>query len=274
MTDDHPDAGDTPSNLEPAGDSTDDAPELSRSSRFVAWLSDNLLLVASVVGLGGFVLTSMLGYEFPRNLRVIGIAALLTMPFVGRPLGKHIKAMLWNPSYVWLVDLDARREDGAIYRMPAERFREWDVVDGQLDWLSPELAIGKNVDLEAQRVEGTWRGTASDRELLRAKEAIKEIRGQLEKDAQRGFAIESQAFVIIRNTTRRAVRSIVETFENGTMPDTGDGLNDEINSAISEFGITRKVAPEDDADDDGATGTLEVDFGDLTADSPNGETDD
>lgn len=223
-------------------------PDRSRTYRLFAWLSDNLLLVASVIGLGGFVLMSLLDYQLPRNLRVIGLAALIAIPFAGRPTAKRVKAMLWDPSYIWIIDLDARYQKGAIYRTTSQRFREWDVIDGQLDWLTPNLCVGKNVELEEQRVEGTWRGTLSDRELLKTLQSVEECRGQLEEDAQRGFAVEAQAFAIIRNTTRRAVRSIVETFERGTLPDSGEGLNHEINEAIEQFGIERKVSPEEDDD--------------------------
>jgi len=240
----------------------------SRTYRLFRWLTNNLLLIASGVGIVLFVIASILGYELPRSLRLIGLCALVTIPLVGRPTGKKVRALLWDPNYVWLVDIDARYTKGGIFRTPGQRFREWSVEDGQLDWVSPNLAFGKNVDLEAQTVEGCWRGTLSDRELMRTLQAVEECRGQLEADAKRGFAIEAQAFTIIRNATRKAVLRIVSTFERGTLPDEGEGLTDEIDSAIEQFGLDRKIrAAENDespeSDVPGVRIDLDQDLADL-----------
>ncbi|NLV06113.1 hypothetical protein GOC83_08225 [Haloarcula rubripromontorii] len=225
----------------------DPGPDHSRTYRLFRWLTDNLLLIASGIGIGLFVVASVIGYELPRNLRLIGLCAVITIPLVGRPTGKKVRSLLWDPNYVWLVDIDARHTKGGIFRMPGQRFREWSIEDGQLDWVSPNLAFGKHVDLEEQTVDGCWRGTLSDRELMRTLQAVEECRGQLEEDAKRGFAIEAQAFTIIRNATRKAVLRIVSTFERGTLPDEGEGLTDEIDAAIEQFGLDRKIrAAEDD----------------------------
>ncbi|WP_367175464.1 hypothetical protein [Haloarcula rubripromontorii] len=253
----------------------DPGPDHSRTYRAFRWLSENLLLLASGIGIGLFAIASILGYELPRNLRLIGLCALITIPLVGRPTGKKVRSLLWDPNYVWLVDIDARRMNGGIFRMPGQRFKEWSVEDGQLDWVSPNLAFGKNVDLEAQAVDGCWRGTLSDRELMRTLQAVEECRGQLEADAKRGFAIEAQAFTIIRNATRKAVLRIVSTFERGTLPDEGDGLTDEIESAIEQFGLDRKIrdteddeSPESDAP--GVRVDLDQDLADLAGASDGG----
>ncbi|AHB64488.1 hypothetical protein HISP_00160 [Haloarcula hispanica N601] len=246
----------------------DPGPDHSRTYRLFRWLTNNLLLIASGVGIVLFVIASILGYELPRSLRLIGLCALVTIPLAGRPTGKKVRSLLWDPNYVWLVDIDARHTKGGIFRTPGQRFREWSVEDGQLDWVSPNLAFGKNVDLEAQTVEGCWRGTLSDRELMRTLQAVEECRGQLEADAKRGFAIEAQAFTIIRNATRKAVLRIVSTFERGTLPDEGEGLTDEIDSAIEQFGLDRKIrAAENDespeSDVPGVRIDLDQDLADL-----------
>ncbi|KAA9408436.1 hypothetical protein EGO51_01040 [Haloarcula hispanica] len=246
----------------------DPGPDHSRTYRLFRWLTNNLLLIASGVGIVLFVIASVLGYELPRSLRLIGLCALVTIPLAGRPTGKKVRSLLWDPNYVWLVDIDARYTKGGIFRTPGQRFREWSVEDGQLDWVSPNLAFGKNVDLEAQTVEGCWRGTLSDRELMRTLQAVEECRGQLEADAKRGFAIEAQAFTIIRNATRKAVLRIVSTFERGTLPDEGEGLTDEIDSAIEQFGLDRKIraAENDEAPESDVPGVridLDQDLADL-----------
>ncbi|MFC6976525.1 hypothetical protein ACFQL1_20490 [Halomicroarcula sp. GCM10025709] len=76
---------------------------------------------------------------------------------------------------------------------------------------------------------------------MRALQAVEECRGQLEEDAKRGFAIESQAFTIVRNATRKAVFRIVETFEKGTLPDEGESITEEIDGAVERFGLERLI---------------------------------
>jgi len=242
-------------------------PERSRWFRAFRWLTENLTLLASGVGIGLFVLASIIGVELPRNLRIIGLSALVIVPIAGRPTGKKVRSLLWEPRYVWLVDVDARYTKGGIFRVPGQRFREWTITDGSLDWVSPDLAFGKQVDLEAQTIEGTWRGTMSDRELMRTLQAVEECRGQLEEDAKRGFAIEAQAFTIIRNATRKAVLRIVSTFERGSLPDEGEGLTDEIDSAIEQFGLERKIRnTEDDETTESDTPGVRIDFDQDLAD--------
>jgi hypothetical protein len=152
---------------------------------------------------------------------------------------------------VWLVELDATNPDvGGIARVPSEEYKQFSVVEGSLDWTSPNLAFATDVDLEAKELRGTWRGTLSDRELLTALHAVAEARGQLLDDAKRGFLVESQAWTIVRNATRRATRRVVEVFASGTLPERGEGLEAEIETAIETSGLDELLDDEtrDDLD--------------------------
>jgi hypothetical protein len=246
---------------------TDPGPDRSRTYQAFRWLSENLLAVAAVSGFALFVLSTILGVEYPRTLRIMGVAVFASLLFVGRPTASKVRSLLWDPNWIWLVDIDARKTTGAIYRLPGQQFREWTVENGDLDWVRPNLCFCKNVDLEAQTVEGCWRGTLTDRELMRSLQAVEECRGQLEQDAKRGFAIEAQAFTIIRNATRQAVLRIVSTFERGTLPDEGEGLTEEINDAIEQFGIERKIRDtETDDNPDSEVPGVRVDLDEDLAD--------
>lgn len=253
---------------ETADDSGTETPDRSRTYRLMAWLTDNLVTVAAGLVLGGFVVASFLGIEIPRNLRIIGLSGVASGLLVGRWTGQKATDLLWDPSYVWLVDLDARHRVAALYRMPSQRFREWSVEDGDLDWATPELAFGKNIDPEDRTVEGVWRGTLTDRELMIALENVKRCRETLEKRAQKGDVFEATGFVIIRNAVSRVVQHVVKTFEQGTLPDDGEALDREINDALEEFGVTRSLdnLVEDDADPTNDVAGLEVDLADFDLD--------
>lgn len=198
----------------------------------------------------GLIVSGLLLYvgfdpEIPRTVKVFFLALALLSP-AGYILGNYIVSLLWTTTYIYLVDLDAAETDGAIYRFPFDTFREIETTDGQLDRVSPHFYIGKNVDLENLTVDGTWRGTLSDRELLRQLQKVEECRGILEDDAKRGFVIESQAWTIIRGATRKAVLSVVSTFERGSLPDDGNGINQEIDAALDQFDLDRHIRDETD----------------------------
>lgn len=262
MTDENPDL-----DREEMQHNTEPGPEHSRTFRLFRWASENLLLIFGGFGIGLFALSSILGVDYPRSVEILALSGLLSLVLVGRPTANKARSLLWDPSYIWLVDIDARYTKGGIFRVPGQRFREWSVTDGQLDWVSPQLAFTKNVDLEEQTLEGCWRGTLTDRELMRSLQAVEECRGQLEEDAKRGFAIEAQAFSIIRNATRKAVLRVVSTFERSTLPDEGDGLTEEIDSAIEQFGLERKIREtEDDESPESDVPGVRIDLDDDLAD--------
>jgi hypothetical protein len=244
-------------------------PTRSKTYRLFRFLVEHTMSVVAGVALLVFLVSAVLGYELPRSVRVIGLAFGLALIGVGKPTANKARDLLWDPNLIWIVDLDTKDDsNGGIYNVPSQRFREWTVEDGSLDWVTPTLAFGKHVDLAAQSVDGCWRGTLSDRELMRSLQAVQECRNQLEADAKRGFVIESQAFTIIRNATRKAVMSIVSTFESGTLPDDGEGLGAEIDSALEQFDLERKIDIDEDdqapdADVPGATLDFEGDLSDL-----------
>lgn len=221
-------------------------PERSDTYRLLTWAVDNLMLL-----LGGLILVIAVGasvfdWTLTRGSKIILMFTGGSLLIVGRPVGQKARDLLFDPRELYLIDVDARYAEASIYRMPSQRFTDWTVDDGSLDWVSPGLAFGKNVDAEAQTVEGCWRGTLTDRELMRALANIKECRGQLEDDAKRGFAIEAQAWAIIRNATRKTVMSVVNTFEEGTLPDRGDGVGSAIDDAISEYDLDERMRDFDD----------------------------
>jgi hypothetical protein len=225
-------------------------PTESTLFRVFAWL-----VVASpllLAGAGGVVvlLAELAGFSIPRPLHVGAIAFALTAPTVGRWVGGKAKDWLWDPNWVYAVDLDAREQKGAIYRWPSQQFRELEVTVGSLDWLSPNLVCCKNIDMNAGTLEGTWRGTFSDRDLLRAISVVYECRGQLEDDAKRGFALETQAFGIVRRATQGVTRRLVENFEKHTLPDEGEALASEIETAIDQYGLEDRLDQIDETDPD------------------------
>lgn len=230
----------------------------SRQSVALQWLFNNglklmalLCLVAAAAVMFGWV------PDVGREVKIFGFAFAAFL-FPASIIGDRLMTWVPDPVTMWLIDVDARDVDGAIYRIPAEDFQELEVVDGELEQWGPILFAGSNVDLESMTAEGTWRGTLDDREMIAHLQKVYECRNLLEQDAQRAFAYENNLWSIVRIAAKDAVASVVTTFETGTLPDEGDGLDHAVNDALDQFGIERRYS-----DDDDALADLDVDLDEL-----------
>lgn len=175
----------------------------------------------------------------PRFVEVGLVASIAATPF-GWIAGVYA-AGDEDPQYHYLIDVEVPGnvgDKGALYELAESDFRELDVRDDSLEDWSPYLHAGKGVHIDQLLVEeGTWAASMTDRELMTARAKLAELRGQLEEDAKKGFVLETNAFIIIRGATQAAVQRIVETFERGTLPDDGDGLNERIDDALDRFDL-------------------------------------
>lgn len=221
------------------------------------FLKTRLLTIAVLIGVG-ILLYVLLDVDvgIPRWLRLVAFVSLLVGLPGGLLFGSYIKSLLYDPNYIFLVDLDARVLDGALYRFPFHDFKEVTVVDERgnenpaygITELTPNLYVGRQVDIEEMTVVGTWRGTLDDRDLARCLSKISECRGQLQDDAIRGFRIELSAFTIVRTAARNAALEVVQTFKKGTLPDEGTGLDKAIDRALEDSGIEETVDDQLDVD--------------------------
>ncbi|AHF22115.1 gp6 [Haloarcula hispanica pleomorphic virus 2] len=228
---------------EPRGDPR--AADRTAVAATVDFLRARFLSIVAVVLIGSGLIV-LLGYDVsvPRRAKIALVAGGLLVPY-GFIAGDYVTSLMPDPDFVWLVDLDARVLDGALFRFPSDDFRELSVTGPngnpsrsyELTDLTPFLKVGKNMQLEEMTVEGTWRGTLSDDDLLRALSKVEECRGSLEEKAQRGFTIETQAFTIIRSAARSCVMSVVRTFEEGTLPDHGESLAEEVDAALEQYDL-------------------------------------
>ena len=213
-------------------------PEPSNVELLLDFLDGRLkwLLVAFFLALAAYFYFDY-EIEVPRFWYVFTLTGVFLIP-LGYAVGQKVKSMLIDPNNMWVVDVEAQHMDGAIYRFPFRDFRDLDTVDGSIDQVTPNLAFAKNVDLEAGTLEGTWRGSLEDRELLRKLEAIEVCRGQLEDDAKIGFTLQTRFWSIVRGATRDTVLDVVATFEESTLPDSGQSLEKHVQQAVEKYDLT------------------------------------
>lgn len=196
-------------------------------------------LVAIIFALVAIYLLVDYDLTIPRFWRILLFAAVVISPW-GYFLGAKIRDWVFDPLVVYVVDLDASKIESALWRMPYDDYLDLEVKQGEIDQVAPSLAFAKNVDIDEMRAQGTWRGTLTDRELLRALHLVDECRGQLEEDAKKGFVFETVGWSIIRNGVKQTTRYVVETFSDGTLPDRGDGLEDAIEDALARYDLEKE----------------------------------
>jgi hypothetical protein len=253
-------------------------PELPNESRppiahlvidFVKYRFWSLIGVA-LIGVA-IVMYLELDVSVPRYWTIFGAAFIATGVPAGFAVGTKVISWLDNPREMFIVDLDARDLDGAIWTLTLDEFRDLDVtdedgnhdVDYGLTELTPNLYVGKKLDKENGTIVGTWRGTLDDVELARSLAAVRRCRGELQDKAQRGFAIETAAPAIVSNALRGEIDSLMSTIEAGTLPDEGDAVTDAIEERLDDLGFEDHLdgivedyegsdeAPEPDLEDQG-----------------------
>lgn len=211
-----------------------------------------------LVGLGviGFGVATFIGVDFgiPRWLRLFGLTAAVSALVGYGPAGR-IVGWLHSTNYTYLLDLDARENEFAVWQLPPDVWSELTVSDGELYKVQATVPAwtGKGYDPETNSVEGTWRGSASDMELVEDRERIDEIRTVLEDLAKEGLTIRVKQSGIIRDAVRGIVMSFVEGFETESLYD-GDEIEASVHKALSRWdsdGSDDDDLDQEDGDDDG-----------------------
>lgn len=247
-----------------------DTPKRSEATttRVLGFLRRNVFAFIAF-GLGAVAIALFFGYTPSVGREAILAGLCLAWGVIaGFPTSGFVIDKLGDEPGVFLVDVDVADpdHDGGIYWSPYSDFQEFDIVDGELDQWAPFLYCGKHVDLEAKTVEGVWIGTMTDRELLTALSAVKECRGMLEEDARRAFALETNIWSIVYRAAKDATKAVVNTFESGTLPDEGEGVDRAVNDALEEFDLDRMADRIDDDENADLDDLLDAADDDLEAD--------
>ncbi|AKH97351.1 hypothetical protein [Halanaeroarchaeum sulfurireducens] len=214
------------------GDAT--AERRGRSAR-EALIADRWTLLGLAVFLVG--LAAVLGYEItvPREAKLFAIVAVLTGLVAYAPAAR-IVAWLYRPGFTYLVEVDASEADVAIWALPPATWRELDVAEGELFPLQASVPAWEcqSYDPETNSATGTWRGSASDLELIQERGRIAEIRGVLEDLAKEGLGYRVMQSGMVRAAVRSVVLSFIETFERDAVYD-GDEIRRAIDRTLDEW---------------------------------------
>jgi hypothetical protein len=152
--------------------------------------------------------------EIPRGPRLFAVGALAAIALGYAPAMKIVE-YLYSPEGTYLVDIDARDNGFALYHLSPEKWEHLEVETGELYRLktSADAYACRQYWPDYDVCMGTWRGSASDLELLEERERIDEIRETLEQQAQEGLTMRMKVGSIVRTAVRDIVNDLVSQYE-------------------------------------------------------------
>lgn len=204
-----------------------------------------------VVGTGLVGLVAVLGISLPSislgreqkafALAFVGLGLLGYFPLV------QIYKWLYDPPRRYLVQPAVSDDEGGIYELSPTAFENLTVKGGQLyqwpgtkyptygvEWYDPETNFAK----------ASWRGSASDEELLKEQEKIDEIRDHLEEKAKERDVLVTRAETIVREAVMANARLLVQEYNRASLLDV-TALSDRIDDVLEQVDLTAELNEQD-----------------------------
>jgi hypothetical protein len=222
------------------------------ADRFTELLVAYRLLVTAAVVVAGLALyftdASLPAVEIGTRLKVIVFAGLGGAVLVWVP-GSRLVKWLYSPDWRYLLEIDARDTEIALYKLSPQAFGRLSVVEGELFQLDGEQPVYecRQFDPEQLRAVGTWRGSASDLELIEERERIDEIRRTLEDEAQKGLSIRMKVGSIVRTAVNSITRDMLAEVEGATIYQ-GSQVEDTVRAAMEEYDVREEFEQADARD--------------------------
>ena len=205
-----------------------------------------LLAVALLVVLVGSISWWLLDLSVPPIGREVKLFAMAFVAAVvlAAPWATRLVDWLYTPDSKYLLDYDAETDELHLWEIPAPTWRELDIEEELYPLQASEPVYeGRNYDPEENRAEGVWRGSATDLELVDHREAVKEVRGDLEDLAREGLAIRAKQSSIVRGAVSDIVMEFVADFEDESTY-SGENIQRRVDDALGD------LDDQDDRDDD------------------------
>ena len=191
-----------------------------------------IIILVTVVGGGGYWYFDP---TIPRPVRLFAIA-FAAAAVLGYVPAIRIVDYLYRPSHTHLVDFDAETDRLRIWKLTPAQWRDLEVRNDEIYPLQAAEPCweGKNYDPEENTIDGTWRGSATDLELIESREAINDVRHQLEDMAKQSLTIRVKQSTLVRNAVSDIVMSFLSSYESETIYD-GEELQQQIDEAIEHW---------------------------------------
>lgn len=205
------------------------------------------LIVLLVVSISWYLVDPTIP-NIGRELKLFGMAFLIGAILAAAPATRLVD-WLHTPDNKYLVEYDAATDEFALWEIPAPQWRNLEIVDEahQLNASEPVYEVN-DYDPDEQVATGVWRGSASDLELIQHREAVAEVRGDLEDLAREGLAIRAKQSSIVRGAVADIVMEFVADFEEESTY-SGTQIQDRVDAALDDLD-EEPTDPDDDQDED------------------------
>ncbi|SDJ63022.1 hypothetical protein SAMN05216226_106100 [Halovenus aranensis] len=177
------------------------------------------------------------------------VMAFGTAALIGYPWVRRLVDWLYRPAHTHLHVFNAEKDLLAIWKLPASSWRDLDVTDHEIYPVQAAEPTyqAREYDPEENEAVGTWRGSATDLELVESRAAINDIRNDLEQMAQEGLTIRVKQSSIVRQATSDIIMEFLRDYESETVY-SGEDLQQKIDDAIENWELDE--APEQPETDD------------------------
>lgn len=228
-------------------DGDDDRPRRKSRAELAVDILDSystwvgLGLVVGVIGLT-IVLATRGVPQVPRYWRVFGIAALATGA-LGYPAVVKILRWLYDPPKRFLVQPAASADEGGIWQLSPSEFEDLHVRGGELyqwpgckhptyevEWYREKFGVCK----------GTWRGSASDGEMIQNQNRINEIRDHLEGRAKERDILMTRCETIVREAILENARLLVEEYNRASLINVS-ALTERVDNILESADLTSEL---------------------------------
>ena len=219
------------------------------------WFLLAVVLVVSLVGSIVYYLTDPTIPPITREIKLFLMTLVIGAILAAIP-ATYLVDWLHTPANKYIVDYDASTDDFALYSIPAEHWPDL-TVDEELHRLNASEPVfeARNYDPDEHHAEGTWRGTASDLELVEHREQVKETRNDLEQLAREGLAIRAKQSSVVRGAVADIVMDFIADFEEETTY-SGDEIQSRIEDALDD--LDTEQADDDQEDEQPESPLLET----------------
>jgi len=200
------------------------------------------LVVAVIIWTGWFP-------DIPRRLK-LAFYAFVAAAVLGYPAAVRIVDYLYRPEHTYLVGFNAEKDEIGVWKLPPSSWRDLEITEGELYSLQAAHPAWecRSFDPDELQAEGSWRGSATDLELIESREAINEVRNDLEDLAKEGLTVRVKQSSIVRGAVRDIVQAFISDYETETLYD-GDELQAKVDEAIDHWDLDEPQQEQEELDE-------------------------
>lgn len=230
-----------------------------------------ILVAVSWISYSNYLLPSLGFDNFKKIVLLSAIGGFVVGYKIAAP---YIISLLYTEDVVWIEALNPVGLETAYakWKVPRARLREitWVKTPDKVNSISGDVYIVEHYDEATLTATGVDRGSKQGRELITYEESIKEIRQELEHEANEGTILKVRARSIIRQAVRDIVMEIFAVIETEGIFG-GENISRIIDRAVGSLDLDEYTEDIDgEADVSEANEALPSDFSDI-AETPSHE---